>query len=404
MSIQLSFFEGDKKVVSLATEQANGHTPAHFMCPACERTHMGPFAPLSSALIFAEAFHAWISRRVMKHATQTSNARYISERTEWDYHQYFRALNKFFIGMRLADIKAEHLSAYQFARAFNEEHRWDHPCGANRIRKEIGMLIRILRAAHLWKEKEGGGRQREEDEFQLVSLVERDIQRALTPEEQYHWLEVAGSKNDWQFIYQYSIAAFQTCMSTNELRGLRLSDVRLDQRVVNVRWASAKNKYRIRTIPLETQESIWAFESLAYRAQTLGAGAPHHFLFPFGGRGGYSYDPSRPMGDTGLRKRWDQVREESGLDWFRPYDTRHSGLTRLAEAGVPIAVIETYSGHMTDRMRQHYTQISMMSKRKAAAATWSGTVPKPALVTVTAPETWAECHGGAAISRMNHAS
>ncbi|GGA79449.1 hypothetical protein GCM10011507_33370 [Edaphobacter acidisoli] len=391
--MQLSFFEDEEKGVSWArVHTKEGHTPGHVMCTACARLHMGS-ALLSPALAFEEAFEIWIARRILRHRTLLSDAHYISERTEWDYRQYARALAKFFTGMPLASIRKEHLYAYQHDRAFCEDGRWERQAGANRIRKEVGMLLRMLREAGVWQEGDGkpGRRYRGDDDFQLVSAVESDIQRALTPEEQYRWLEVAGSKNRWQFIYQYSIVALQTCMSTNELRGLRIDDVRLDQRVVQVRWACAKNRFRVRTIPLETEEVCWAFESLIYRAQKLGAAAPHHYLFPLRERqhsAGVTqyenryYDPTRPMTVSGLRKLWDEVRDETGLNWFVPYDTRHSGLTRLAEAGIPIGIIRSYSGHMTRKMEQHYTQISMMSKRKAAASTWSGSVPRPALVSV----------------------
>lgn len=206
----------------------------------------------------------------------------------------------------------------------------------------------------------------------------------MTPDEQDHFLKTAGSKEKWLFIYQYSLASLQTCMATNEIRSLRIGDVVIHQRIVNVRNAGAKNKFRIRTIPLETEEVIWAFEGLMWRAGELGAGGPHHFLFPYGGRGGHSYDPARPMSDTGLAKRWDDVRCAADLPWLRPYDLRHSAITRMAEKGVPIAVIMAFAGHMTLRMQQHYTQVSQMAMRRAVASTWSANVPKPSWLSVGA--------------------
>jgi integrase len=73
------------------------------------------------------------------------------------------------------------------------------------------------------------------------------------------------------------------------------------------------------------------------------------------------------------------VRAAAGLDWLRPYDLRHTGLTRMAEAGVPIHVMMAYAGHMTRRSQQHYVTVGMMAKRKWATATWgeqSATPPK----------------------------
>jgi hypothetical protein len=52
-----------------------------------------------------------------------------------------------------------------------------------------------------------------------------------------------------------------------------------------------------------------------------------------------------------------------------------TGITRMAEAGVPIQVIMSFAGHMTMRMQLHYTTISMQAKRKWAEDTWSQPMP-----------------------------
>ena len=77
------------------------------------------------------------------------------------------------------------------------------------------------------------------------------------------------------------------------------------------------------------------------------------------------------MGDTGIYKRWSEVRKAAGVEWLRPYDLRHTAITRMAEAGVPIQVIMSFAGHMTLQMQQHYTAISMASKRSWAEAAWA---------------------------------
>ena len=119
----------------------------------------------------------------------------------------------------------------------------------------------------------------------------------------------------------------------------------------------------------ELEEVVWALERLLERARSLGSGAPHHYLFPIQETKTH-YDPLRPMSDSGLKKRWNAVRQAAGLDWLRPYDLRHTAITRMAEAGTPIQVIMSFAGHMTLRMQQHYTTISLMAKRKWARATW----------------------------------
>jgi len=146
--------------------------------------------------------------------------------------------------------------------------------------------------------------------------------------------------------------------------------VLLAQGILQIRREGAKNKYRIRTIPLETPEVIWALARLVERARSLGAAAPHHYLFPIQEAKGH-YNPNRAMSDSGLKKRFNAVRAAANLDWLRPYDLRHTAITRMAEAGVPIQVVMSFAGHMTQRMQQHYTAISLTAKRKWARSTWS---------------------------------
>ena len=50
----------------------------------------------------------------------------------------------------------------------------------------------------------------------------------------------------------------ETTASTNEMRALRLADVYLSQGTMQIRSEGAKNKFRIRTIPLQTPEIVWA--------------------------------------------------------------------------------------------------------------------------------------------------
>lgn len=329
---------------------------------------MKTVARLTPDMEFSEAFAVWIAGRTLKHGFLVTDARYISKRTEWDYRQYARALERFFVGVPLQSITFGNLYAYHVARAYNEDQHWTRQAGANRIRKEIGMLIRMLRSAGVWTEEMG-------EKFERLAVVESDVQRAMSPDEQQRFLNTAVSRDDWALIHQYAIVALQTTMSTNELRGLLIGDVRLQQGIVQVRVKTSKNKYRIRSIPLESREVVWAFESLIWRARELGAGGPHHYLFPFR-VSPTEFDPTRPMTSSGLKKRWAQVRVAAGLPWLRPYDLRHTAITRLAEAGVSISVMMSMAGHMSVKMQQHYTQVSMMAKRKAVASTWKDGMPQ----------------------------
>lgn len=378
-------------------------------CPECVRVNLTMLTALGADLPFPEAFRVWMEKRSIQVNGTRAEINYLARDSERDYRTCARALEHYFAGMRLNEIDAGHLVEYQNMRATNPadargEFRllrgrgvhgpfatrelaeawakahtrgggpgyeltrtlWPRPAGANAIRKEVALLMRILRAAKLWTEEES----------KLVPRVraeEPDVARAMTQEEQHRLLHVAASRLEYRFIYQYAIVALQTTAGPNELRSMRLSDVLLQNRVIQIPRRGAKNKYRARTIPLCTEDAVWAMQGLLDRARELGSVDPAHYLFPFRVMR-VRWDPARPMTESGLKKHWNVVRRAAGMPELRVYDLRHTGITRMAEAGVPLPVAMSYAGHMTQKMQQHYISICMASQRGWGEAVW-GTAP-----------------------------
>lgn len=398
------------------------HTPGHIDCPACVRAHQVLYQALSGDLLFPAAFDVWMSHRTIETHGLRTNARYLAPKTERDYRVCARALEKFFARLRLDQIHEGHLMSYQNARAVNPpdpagtwrclrgqrayggfatraaaeawaiEHGgnfrvvqtlWAHPAGANCIRKEIALLIRILKGARLWGEAQ-------EQHFERLQAVEIEIERAMTVQEQHRFLHVGSSRLEFRFMYQYSIVALQTTAGTNELRALRLGDILLADRIIQIPRAGAKNKYRMRAIPLVTEDAMWALEGLIARAHSFGSRLPSDYLFPFQVSRTH-YDPARPMSESGLKKPWDALRRAAGLPNLRLYDLRHTGITRMAEAGVPLRVAMTFAGHMTARSQQRYESICMASKRGWGAAVWGDGTARAAMREATeAANAWGE--------------
>jgi hypothetical protein len=85
----------------------------------------------------------------------------------------------------------------------------------------------------------------------------------------------------------------------------------------------------------------------------------------------HQWDPDQPMSNSGIRKAWEAVRAAADVPWLRIHDLRHTAITRMAEAGVPIPVILSMAGHISTRMQQHYTAISEFAKRRAVQAAFS---------------------------------
>jgi integrase len=66
-------------------------------------------------------------------------------------------------------------------------------------------------------------------------------------------------------------------------------------------------------------------------------------------------DPTKPMlqWDTACRA----LRDGAGLHGLRLHDLRHTVITQLAEMGVADHVLESISGHLSQRMLEHYSHI-----------------------------------------------
>lgn len=329
--------------------------PEHFDTRAEQVRQMIESPEALKSLPFSKAAQHWIEYKSF--ISPQGRARFVSPRSLSDLRQYIHSLNIAFRDKQLDAIHAGHIRQYQLDRAAGA--LTGNQVGPNKINQEVGTLIRIMKFAHCWTPGM-------EQIYMPLQREESDIPRALSPGEQQRWLDVSTSHPGWRFVYWYSLLGFDCPMSTNEQRALRLGDIDLNNNMVMVRVASSKNKYRTRSIPLSDQ-ARWAIERLLERANAAGSTMPQHYLMPF--REKHVWHPERSMTVSGIKRSWNAVRLASGLGWFRPYDLRHTSITRYAEAGTPIAVIMALAGHISRRMLEHYTHISEQAKRKAVQNT-----------------------------------
>lgn len=349
------------------SSQTKQHTLGHRDCLACADLRAMSSCSLSATLPFAEAAEIYLRWRSPGTPETPHAARYIKPRTGRDYRQYIRSLNLFFGEMRLDSIHLGHLREYQMARSEGRapfvRRRRPHedprplPCKAPLINKELCLLQMILRRANAWTEEL-------QRHHEYLDESGPETQRALSVDEQQHWLATAAMSPRWSTVHWYSIVAFDTACSTNELRALRLGDVNLHHRTISVPRDGAKNRYRQRTLAIENAECLWALEQLVLRARDLGASEPMHYLFPFHPAPKAAWDVTRPMTVSGLKRPWQEVRDASGLGWFRMYDTRHTAITRMAETGIPMALISERAGHIGPRLTRHYTHIGVAAQRR----------------------------------------
>lgn len=337
------------------------HSPNHVDCPACKSRSLVRSENHLRDMEFAEGFKFWLRSMVVSESSETS-VRYIGESSQETYEEYAWALGCFFNGMILRDIHDGTIRIFQELRSICAPgYGWKKRCGQNRIRREVAMLIRMLRAAKVWDEDL-------KNAFAPLPLVDTEIPRAPEPDEMALLLAVMRSRDEWLWIYHYSVLALSTCASKQELHMARLVDLNMRNWTLKVSISASKNKYRNRVIPLETDEARESSEWLQDRSIRLGCHLPEHYLMPYGVGSRHRTEPTKHMSPDAMKNSWHTIREKAGLPGLRIYDLRHVAITRMAEAGRPIAVIQAFSGQMTEKMVRHYTAVSQYAMRLAAAA------------------------------------
>jgi integrase len=329
-----------------------------------------PSAPFDPASIPAPTLHGYQVRADMSFTgaaaafdeylscpAPSQQARYRAFRTMRDIRTKIKALSKFFGPLKLRDIHIGHLREYQKVRLSNEHGLWAHTAGANKINAELGLVLRILKLGKACSTTI-------EEYFEHLQVDECEIPKALSPDEQERFMEVAASNPDWEVVYWYSLVALHIAFSSDEMRTLRQGDINLTHQIVAVNRKAGKNRFRRREVPLTDPSCIWALNQLLERSYRLAGKAPEMYLFPARVSRG-RFNGQCHMGETGIRKQFEAVRDAANLTWFRLNGWRHTAITRMAEAGIPSATIMARAGHCSPKMTAHYTHISSQAERIA---------------------------------------
>lgn len=355
------------------------HTPAHLNCGACLEARKMRFSPLSKDMDFSSAAEAFLQARNAPTSPLIpgipDRIRYIAPRTLRDYQKKAKTLNVFFGGMKLSDVKSENLYAYQDARATGNGFTRSYgarvvqsTAGAIKINAELGFLKKMMIEAGAWTPELN-------KDYKPFQVPDSDIPKALSHAEQERFMAVASSRPRWHLIWWYSLVALDLTFSSDEMRTIRQGDINLQYRIVGVNRRHGKNNYRRREIPVADGACVWALERLLERAQELvGVAGPHLYLFPRRIVRN-CYTGEQPTSETGFRKAFEEVREEAELPWFCLNGWRHTAITNLAGAGVPMAIIQRRAGHSSPKMTEHYTHISEQSERMEMEKAWAKKPP-----------------------------
>jgi integrase len=312
----------------------------------------GQIRPEMTFVEAAAAFDEWMSSPV-----SARQARYKSYNTMKDIRTKLKALTKYFGPQKLQKIAPGELRKFQELRSSNIRGIWAHPAGATKVNAELGLLLRIMKLGNAYSSEI-------QKWHQPLKVEEREIERALSPEQQERFLQIAASRPEWAIVHWYALLALHIAWSSDEIRTLRQGDINLEYHIIAVNRKHGKNYYRRRETPITDSAALWALQQLFERSTQLAGQSPQNHLFPARISRG-NFDGSRHMGATGIRKQFDAVRKAADLPWFKQNGFRHTSITRMAEAGVHIATMMARAGHCEPKMTDHYTHISMQAERQA---------------------------------------
>ena len=245
------------------------------------------------------------------------------------------------------------------------------------INKEILTWSMILQKAKLWR--------RIADDYKPLKTKASDIGRALSRHEMRHLATVAATDVDWEAAFYGSVLAANTGLRGGEIKKLRIGAIDLERRRLSVRRADTKSDAGARIVELN-RDATEAATRLLMRAQLLKPPAKEaeHYLMPKHlsriahgqqkGQRGYDPNQHQQYWDTA----WHSLTEKAGLPGLRFHDLRHTFITHMVERGVSLGVIQTFVGHLSARMLQHYTHIASGTARKAVELLDSEPILTPA--------------------------
>jgi len=274
-------------------------------------------------------------------------------------------------GKRLiTDIEGKDISQYQLRRL--EEN-----ASPKTINLEVGTLRAILRRNRLWAAIQ--------PDVSMLSTRD-DIGRAVTLAEESKLLTASAESRSRSLLPAVTLALY-TCMRYSEIRLLKWRQVDFAAREITVGKSKSSTGS---VIPLNTRVS----PVLEFWASNFPSRQPCHYVFPserYGAAGdtfkpcAYHTDPTKPIGRW--KEAWEAAKIRAKVE-CRFHDLRHTGCTRMLEAGVPFAVVAEIMGWSqatTVRMVKRYGHIGPEARRTAVEAI-SSPAPSASAKTTEKPQ------------------
>jgi integrase len=265
-----------------------------------------------------------------------------------------------------ADSRLRSLADISQLRQYQHQRR-KTGISAKTVNNELLVLRGMLQRARLW--------QRVEREYRPLRVKKSDIPDALTQEEAIRLLKTAAKSPATAVAPFAAVLALGTGLRSGEIKRLKHGDLhhRENFPFIAVRRATTKTDAGSRRVALDSI-GVWAAERLLNRACLVGSLQPGDYLLPTDlARHTKQSDPLH--GNCGFDPRhfqsswqgeWDKFRHIAGIHHRRFHDLRHTYISRAAEAGVPISVLQAQVGHVNAQMVAWYTHISARAQYRAA--------------------------------------
>jgi integrase len=254
------------------------------------------------------------------------------------------------LGRKLVcDIEATDVARYQ-------QKRINQGAAPKTINLETGTLRAILKSCGQWARL-----QTDEDRVEMLE-TEDDKGRAISAEEESALLQACGRSRSRSLV-PFVTLAIETGARYGVIRTLRWGNVDFGSRCL--KWGKDKTEAGTgRVIPLNQR----AMAALSFWSTNFPERKAKHYVFPTEryGAGGdefsaktYHVDPSKPIGD--IKEAWEGARERAArilkgiaeganLEEEVPplacrfHDLRHTAVSRMLNAGVPIPKIAKIVG------------------------------------------------------------
>ena len=257
------------------------------------------------------------------------------------------------LGRKLVcDIDARDIARYQ-------QKRIDAEASPKTVNLEIGTLRAILKRSGHWA--------RLQPEVNMLPTRD-DIGRAISPEEESVLLQACG-KSRSRSLVPFVTLAIETGARYGVVRTVQWGHVDFENRCL--KWGKDKTAAGTgRVIPLSKR----AMAALTFWATHFPERKPDHYVFPaerYGAAGdkfcakAYDVDPSKPIGS--IKEAWEAARlraarilkgeteQEEPEEKIVPmacrfHDLRHTAVSRMLNAGTPIAKVAKIVGWSASTM------------------------------------------------------